>query len=286
MKLIFRILGGFILLFIIIIGYFYFLGTVDLRTEIAKNTPNEKLAKALLQEMGEAHGISNWEKLNTYSVKFEDVFFGTLGANSHSYAEDSVQFLLKYIPKTYDGKLEFLSGENTGVSWGIQSWKSYISTPDKNIKFKKSNDIIFWLPTYQYFIEFPLRIQNANSFAYAGAAEIDGKSCDGIIASWNTTEPQREIDQYLIWLDKKTKRIIKLEYTIREMYNFLTGAVYFHDYKNYDGILLPSSMPVKSNLLEEGFLHEMRILDFSKNNFPKSELRPNRALDPMGDEKL
>ena len=59
-----------------------------------------------------------------------------------------------------------------------------------------------------------------------------------------------------------------------------------HDYKNYDGILLPSSMPVESNLLEEGFLHEMRILDFSKNNFPERELRPNRALEPMGDEKL
>ena len=285
MKLIFRILGGFILLLIIIVTYFYFLGTVDLRTETAKNNPNEKLAKALLKEMGTAHGISNWENINTYSAEFEDIFFGTIGANSHGYTEDSVRFLLKYIPKTFDGKLEFLSGENTGVAWGIQSWKSYVTAPSQNNKFVNNNDITFWLPTYQYFIEFPLRIQNANSFAYAGEAKIDGKTCEGIIASWNTTEPQREIDQYLIWLDKKTKRIVKLEYTIREMYNFLKGAAYFHEYKNYDGILLPSSMPVESNLLEEGFLHEMRIIDFSKNGFPERELRPNRALVPMGDEK-
>ena len=286
MRLIFRILGGFILLLFIIVTYFHFLGTVDLRTESSKNEPNENRAKALLQEMGDAHGIENWEEINTYSAKFEDVFFGTLGSNSHGYAEDSVQFLLKYIPKTYDGKLEFLSGENEGLSWGIQSWKSYVSSEGNGHRFRKDEDIIFWLPTYQYFIEFPLRIQNANSFAYAGEAEIDGTACEGIIASWNTTEPQREIDQYLIWLDKKTKRIVKLEYTIREMFNFLKGAAYFHDYKNYDGILLPSSMPVESNLLEEGFLHEMRILDFSKNDFPKRELRPNRALVPMGDEKL
>ncbi len=286
MRLIFRILGGFILLFIIIVTYFYFLGTGDLRTDAAKNAPNEQLAKALLQEMGKAHMISNWENINTYSVKFEDVFFGNLGSNSHSYAEDSVRFSLKYIPQTFDGQLEFLSGENTGFIWGIQSWKSYFSSPNQNIKFKNSNDIIFWLPTYQYFIEFPLRIQKANSLAYAGETEIEGIICEGIIASWNTTEPQREIDQYLIWLDKKTKRIVKLEYTIREMYNFLTGAVYFHDYNNYDGILLPTSMPVESNLLEEGFLHEMRILDFTKNNFPANELRPNRALVPLGDEKL
>ncbi|MFK7771470.1 MAG: hypothetical protein AB8F94_04990 [Saprospiraceae bacterium] len=286
MRLIFRILGGFILLFLIIISYLYFLGTIDLRTETAKNESNEELAKALLQEMGETHGIANWEKVNTYSAEFEDVFFGTLGSSSHGYAEDSVRFLLKYIPKTFDGKLKFLSGENRGWSWGIQSWKSYVSTAGNGNKFKKDSDILFWLPTYQYFIEFPLRIQNANSFAYAGEAEIDGKNCEGIIASWNTTEPQREIDQYLIWLDKKTKRIVKLEYTIREMFNFLKGAAYFHEYKNYDGILLPSSMPVESNLLKEGFLHEMRILDFSKNTFPEKELRPNRALNPMGDEKL
>ena len=286
MKLFFRILGGFILLLLIIVTYFYFLGTVDLRTETAKNNPNEKRAKALLQEMGEAHGIANWEKINTYSAKFEDVFFGELGANSHGYAEDSVRFLLEYIPKTYDGKLTFLSGENEGWSWGIQSWKSYVSSARNGIKFREDSNIIFWLPTYQYFIEFPLRIQNANAFAYAGEAEIDGKTCEGIIASWNTTEPQREIDQYLIWLDKKTKRIVKLEYTIREMYNFLKGAAYFQDYKNYNGIFLPSSMPVESNLLEEGFLHEMRILDFSKNTFPVKELRPNRALVPIGDEKI
>jgi len=285
MSLIFRILGGFILLFLIVVTYFYFLGTADLRNETANNNPNEKRAKALLQEMGKAHGIANWKNINTYSAEFEDVFFGTLGANSHGYAEDSVQFLLKYIPKTYDGKLTFLSGDKKGLSWGIQSWKSYFSTEGNGYKFKEDADIIFWLPTYQYFIEFPLRIQNANSFAYAGEAEIDGKTCEGIIASWNTIEPQREIDQYLIWLDKKTKRIVKLEYTVREMYNFLKGAAYFQDYKNYDGIILPSSMPVESNLQEEGFLHKMRILDFSKNTFPAKELRPNRALVPMGDSK-
>jgi len=285
MKLIFRILGGFILLFVIIASYLYFLGTADLRTETAKNTPNEKYAKALLQEMGEAHGISNWKNVTTYSSKFEELFFGTLGTYSSPYLEDSVQFLLQYIPNTYDGKLEFLSGEEMGTSWGIQSWKSYTSTPRRSHKFEEDYNITFWVPTYQYFIEFPLRIQNANAFAFAGEKEIEGKQCEGIIASWNTTEPQRDIDQYLIWIDKATKRIVKLEYTIREMYNFLTGAAYFHDYKNYDGILLPSSMPVESNLLKEGFLHEMRILTFSKNNFQPRELRPNRALVPMGDTK-
>ena len=93
------------------------------------------------------------------------------------------------------------------------------------------------------------------------------------------------MDQYLIWLDSDTKRIVKLEYTIRDAYNFLKGAVYFKDYKNYEGIWLPSSLPVESNLLEDGFLHEMQILNFSKNRVAIRDLRPNRALEIMGDEK-
>ena len=60
MKLIFRILGGFLLLFLIVVCYFYFLGTADLRTETAKSSPNETKAKSLLKEMGVAHGIQNW----------------------------------------------------------------------------------------------------------------------------------------------------------------------------------------------------------------------------------
>lgn len=285
MKFIFKILAGFLLLFLIVMGYLFILGTADLRTEVAKNSPNEKKAKLLLQDMAIAHGIANWDSIQTYSAQFEEQFYGPIGTMSHPYSEDTVQFLLNYIPNTYDGSLQFLTGGRTGITWGIQSWKSYVINPTKGLKFRKSQEIKFWLPTYQYFIEFPMRIQNANALAYAGEKEIDGQLCEGIIASWNTTEPQREIDQYLIWLDKTSKRIVKLEYTIREMYNFLTGAAYFKDYKNYEGILLPAKLPVESNLVKDEFLHEMQILDFIKNPIPQRQLRPNRALPELGDAK-
>jgi len=51
-----------------------------------------------------------------------------------------------------------------------------------------------------------MRIQNANALAYAGQATVNGKNCEGVLASWNTTAPQRDIDQYLIWLDSDTKQ--------------------------------------------------------------------------------
>lgn len=285
MGLIFKSILGLGLLGVITIGYLVILGTTDLRTTEVQNAPNEQKAKVLLQKMAEAHGVNNWESINTYTVKFEDVFFGEIGKISHSFAEDSVQLLLHYIPNSYDGSLEFLTGDWTGVKWGMQSWKTYLDTPRKGFRFKKKEEIEFWLPTYQYFIEFPMRIQKANAIAYAGEKTIDGIACEGVLASWNTTDPQREVDQYLIWLNKENNTITKLEYTIRDTYNFLRGAAYFNDYIVFEGLLLPTKMPVESNLINEGFLHEMRILNFSKNLISQKELRPNLALRKMGDEK-
>lgn len=260
-------------------------GTADLRNDTAKTSQDSQRAETLVREMAKAHGVEQWEKLNTYQATFEDEFLGFIGKNSKPFKEDKTQMELQYIPGSFDGKLRFLSGEDKGKTWGIQSWETYTQEENSPIEFNQDNDVYFWLPTYQYFIEFPARIQEATAFAYAGEAEIEGVSCEGVIASWNSTEPQKNIDQYLIWIDKESKRIVKLEYTIREIFNFLTGAAAFKEYKDYGGILLPSRLPVESNLQKEGFLHEMRILDFKADPVDIASLRPNKKLPISGSKK-
>jgi len=135
----------------------------------------------------------------------------------------------------------------------------------------------FYLPTYQYFIEFPNRIQEATSIDYLGTKIINGIKSEGIIASWNTVAPQKDLDQYLIWIDAKSKRIIKIEYTIRDKFKFVSSEAYFHDYKDYGGIILPSTMPVKSNLKKNGYISKVIIKEFNPNNKSSSALRPKTS---------
>ncbi|MEM6803633.1 MAG: hypothetical protein AAF696_19670, partial [Bacteroidota bacterium] len=85
--------------------------------------------------------------------------------------------------------------------------------------------------------------------------------------------------------DKATNRIVKLEYTIRELYGFLKGAAFFKNYKDYGGIMLPSSLPVESSLQKKGFLHEMRLLDFTPNGISAASLRPRKDLKEQGTQK-
>lgn len=274
-----------LILIVLIAGCVNFIKLSDLRTPTAKSAPDEQKARQLLEAMGKAHGISNWDSISTYSVRFSDTFFGFIGKSGNPFKSDSTYFQLDYIANSFDGRLQILHGEPKDQIWGVQSWQSYSQNPNQEVQFEKDKDITFWVPTYQYFVEFPLRIQQASAVAYAGESIIDGKQCEGILASWNNIEPQKEIDQYLIWIGKEDKRIVKVEYTIREMFKFLTGAAYFKDYKDYSGILLPSYMPVESNLAKD-FIHKMRILDFTPNSLDSGLLRPNSTLSKMGDEKI
>lgn len=262
---------------------------VDLRTKVSKKNPAPDKAKQLMMEMGEAHGVAEWKKLKTYTAIFEEEFYGKLGERSSPYPETKMEFKLQYIPGTFDGRMIFNSSEKKGEIWGIQSWKTYTSFEqdldlNDRITEEKHKDAYFWIPTYQYFIEFPYRIQEANALAFAGEETIEGKACYGIIASWGKVKPQMKTDQYLIWIEKDTKRIRKLEYTIREITSFIKGAAILKDYKDYNGILLPSVMSVESNLVKEGYLHEMRIKSFEANTVKQTDLRPLK-IDPVGDKK-
>lgn len=257
-----------------IYGCVSFFKLSDLQTDGYHYPNNPDKAKLLLKEMGVAHNIHLWDSIETYNVIFEDEFYGFLGKQAHPFKEQSIKFSLNYIPKTFNGQLEIMGGKEKGQIWGIQSWKTYHIDLNGVITIKKNKDMTFYIPTYQYFIEFPSRIQEASSVDYIGGKTINGIECEGVIASWNTVSPQKDIDQYIIWLDSKTKLIVKIEYTVRDKYKFVTGAAYFQDYKDHNGILLPSILPVESNLKKEGFLHTMRIKNFTPNKVSQVTLMP------------
>lgn len=239
-----------------------------------QSTDNQIKAKKLLFEMGEAHGITFWDSIQTYNATFADEFYGFFGKRSHPFKEQKIKFSLDYIPNTFNGQLTILTGEQKAVCWGIQSGQTYKKEDGQKIIPENNNDMKFWIPTYQYFIEFPSRIQEATALKYIGAKIIDGAKTEGVLASWETVNPQKDIDQYIIWIDTTTKRIVKIEYTVREMYKFVSGAAYFKNYKNYNGLILPSELPVESNLIKDGFLHMMSIVDFKTNQLERETLLP------------
>ena len=255
-----------VMLVMVALMFFY---VSDLRTTDAATPNNPEKARALLEEMGKAHGISSWGGITSYQVIFGDEFYGTIGTNSTPFAEPKTQLAISHdIPRS-SGQLEILTGEEKGTIWGYDNGDTYVLDNAGNKVPTDSKDIKFWIPTYWYFAEFAFRIQEATAVEYVGTGTIKGHEVEGVLASWNTVKPQEDIDQYIVWIDSSTKRIVKVEYTIREMFPFLTGAAYFEEYKTFGDILLPTKFPVESNLVGDGLLHQMSILDFKDTSKEK-----------------
>lgn len=245
----------------------------DLREEGYTFPNNQNKAKQLMKEMGIAHKIDMWDSIQTYNILLNEESFGFLGKKSSPFKELNMEFSLNYIPKTFNGQLKILSGKEKDVTWGIHSGKTY--KREKDIAIAEENKHMkFSIPTFQYFIEFPSRIQEASVIDYIGEKTINGIKTEGVIASWNTTDPQKDIDQYVIWINSENKRIVRIDYTIREKFKFVSGSAYCKNYKNFDGFILPLEINSKSNLQKEGFLHKKKIKGFRPNVVSKAYLTP------------
>lgn len=248
----------------------------DLRTKTLKegNLQVDK-GRELLVKAGETHHIKKWKDISTYSVIFEDQFHGLIGKIASPFKENPVKLQLDYVPSTFEGRLRFLEGKQKENIWGIQHWKTYTREHERaDAIFKKDKKAQFWVPTYQYFIEFPARIQEATAVSYAGEDTFEGEEYHLVLASWNTIEPQKKIDQYIIWIHKKTHQIGLVQYTIREMFSSAKGVVFFKEMRELNGLLIPFYMPIRSKIENENPLHEMKIRDFKVNEVEMKELLP------------
>ncbi len=264
----------FLLTSVLIIGCVNFLKLSDLRPNDYNFPNHQKKAQELIQEMASAHNSHMWDSIETYSVILRDEFYGFFGKQAHPFPEQEMQFTLSYIPKSTEGRLKIMNGNKKGETWGIQSWDTYKLNTNEDPILTENKDLKFWIPTYQYFIELPNRIQEATAIDYIGQKIINGVETEGVLASWNTVKPQNNIDQYVLWIDSKTKRLVKVEYTVRDFYKFITGAAYYENYKDFDGFLLPTEMPVESNLVKDGLLHKMSIINFERDPIEKNKLLP------------
>jgi hypothetical protein len=141
--------------------------------------------------------------------------------------------------------------------------------------FSANQDIKFWLPTVEYFIEMPFRIGDAQIAAHAGTRTLNDQTYDLIYLTWGSPAPQRHIDQYVAWIRRSDGILEFVEYTVRDLAPFMTGCIHYEDLRDIDGVLLPFRMtlgdcPGKPGLLHRQTLEAARFL----KDLPRHELLP------------
>ena len=230
-----------IITILLIIGWWFVNTPTDLRPpylgdEIAEE--DYAKGKVLLQEMQSAYGgLDNWlaHKTGNYS-QIADWYDDKLGIAG--WDELPQQFQMTATLGTDDCEFTLLNGENKGQTWGVQNWKSYQSK--NSVKDFVHNEKYHHKLIYKnYWFQFPFRISEAPIVVYAGESTVKGEPYDLLYITWGSVAPNREYDQYILYLDKETRLVEWLNFTLREKANFAKITAHFTDFKTINGIVSP-----------------------------------------------
>ena len=63
----------------------------------------------------------------------------------------------------------------------------------------------------------------------------------------------------MLWINRSTGQLDFLQYTVRDMFPFVTGIMHYGDFKEAGGLLLPHRLTAVKGLETEDFVHEMRV---------------------------
>ncbi len=249
--------------------------TADIRTTEVKNDFNQQLGLEVLQKMSKAHALTKWDNIETYSFHLTDEFYGLMGNFGNPFPNNKADFEFQAIAKTFTSKAIFKDEKWKDKIWGIQSWRTYSSEENGSIELHSKNDktIEFWLPTYQYFIETPSRIFEAEFISYAGERKLNGKTYDLVYATWISDKPHKDVDQYILWIDKENHMLAQMQYTVRDQYKWIYATLRYSIYEQIDGVPFPKEMNI--SLLgpdKKKILHTVSIDNINLNMIPKDSL--------------
>lgn len=229
------------------------------------NIEDIEKGRSIINNAAKTAGYQNFTTWDSYSSKITikaTSFFGKIG---HPFKDNPVQLKLKASRGKVGGELLITNGKQKGEIWGHINDTTYKKkTIKENKKIKKFKKERFQIATLQYLIEFPFRILEADKITYVKDSILNGKNYDIFFASWNTFKPQKDIDQYRLWVNKKTKQVEIVDFTVRDKFQFVWSRMFFSDFKMFEGITIPTSMSSYTNFNLKKKALQITIHDIEK----------------------
>ncbi|MEO0898121.1 MAG: hypothetical protein AAFY71_17050 [Bacteroidota bacterium] len=245
MKRVFNI-SLFVLALLLVAALFMVNSLTDLRTKDLKGgiSPTQLAeGKKLLEEMQEAYGGKEyWLAKGKGSYEQIAEWYGnTLVAGWDTIPQ---HFNMTSTLGTDNCFMTLLNGPTRGEIWGVEEDKTYSLQAYEEKKFVQNKQAHHKLIYKNYWFQFPFRIDEAPIIAYAGEGTVEGKIYDLLFVTWKTEAPNADYDQCILYIDKETRHIEWLHFTVREIFTFISFTAHFTDIKEVEGILHPFSMYV------------------------------------------
>ena len=213
-------------------------GNIEMGTPTAQDV---REGRALLNTMRGAHGgESRWREFQRADVVVtHDIVFAPYRWLLGEYGHNPQRMKWSSLLGTENARLVFLDGPDQGLQWGVQNWATFKIEPNKEPVFEQDSGVSFYVPTGLYFLTVAFRIQEASSVALIGEKEWEGRTYDIVMATWDGFEPKAALDQYVLWIDRETRRLDYMTFTVRDQGGFIVATISYLDYREVAGILFP-----------------------------------------------
>ncbi|MBL4577152.1 MAG: hypothetical protein JKY18_13660 [Flavobacteriales bacterium] len=237
------------------------------------DTESAQKGRELLGKAAQAHGFDNWYNFETTNVEIQHHFKG-MGRMAVA-LPPKVTVLYQCVNKTFDVKATILNSKKKGEVWGVVNDVTYtVPAGSEEAIWKHKFLGSFFLKTMHYFTSYYFRILEATVIGYIGEEEWNGTKYDLVFASWGEKQPNKEMDQYIIWINQETGLIEHSQFTVRDMPgSFMKGWVSNEDFRNVNGVIIPFKQTERLSLEGKSFFHQWTLNDLGYDQCDKSSIQ-------------
>jgi len=208
-----------------------------------------------------AHGgLERWKQAKTVEVTARDHWEHWMGRLMFMPQKESGQLMRWQTSLGGDQVyIEMREGPTKGEKWVMQDWPLYRAAPGDQPDYGAGKKIHFYVATMNYALQLPFRSANAEVVRYGGQGSLRGKQYDLIYTTWHTAEPQKDTNQYVLWVDPVTHELAYLQLTDRELMKGAAGMMGFSGWRTIDGLKVPSRITSYHNAEKNVVLHDLHI---------------------------
>jgi len=200
----------------------------------------------------------------------------------------------RFATNSFDGQVQYLEGRKKHNIHGLQSWQGYYAKGSEDDFAECNSKRYAWgLSTYHYLIEAPMRLLNAEIIKYAGEKRVSNTLYDLVFVTWGSEEPNRQFDQWLVYINRETKFIDMTEVTISDFFvptpkGLQHGSILYRKRTETSiGAHLPSEVVIQIGEPKEAQrgAYKISLRDYKFDTFDRSMLYPLSGLEFVGDSK-
>lgn len=220
----------------------------------------DKKGRLLLNECFDAHGwveensgIISATYVDDWSVAPEPLrMYNNWPHLKQALQHDFLSFKLGY------SRARLLNGPSKNEIWGIDHNVPYKIIDGKARQVDDSN-LVPALVGKEYFIQLPYWIKKVPIVAHVRDTVLQDKAYHLVFGTWETPKANHKFDQYVYWINQRTKLLEIVQYTVRVVDPKAMGFVVFDDFREIDGVLIPFVHRLGYLPTPEGLIHEMRF---------------------------